>query len=119
MSITGERSVGNLINFSCKCGNEWWGGMRNDECRRCKKTGKHIPFEKRVGLGYFRCDCGRTFVGKAGGDVRSKCHGCDKLNLPYAIEPMGEVKKKSTLTHNCELCKGRGECPVANGRRKF
>lgn len=106
-----ERPVGSLGCYTC-CGRVWWGGPRNRQCNRCHRDGADVPFGKRVGLGHFRCECGRTFVGFGRGDVRSKCHGCQRLVLPHAMEPPGQVEAKSSLKHHCELCGGRGRCPL-------
>eukprot|EP00052_Salpingoeca_macrocollata_P000467 m.20412 g.20412 ORF g.20412 m.20412 type:complete len:129 (-) comp10546_c0_seq1:33-419(-) len=115
LSLREGHPLGVLINYKCAlCRRTWWGARSNADCSRCKRAGQELPLEERVGLGHFRCDCGRTFVGMARGDVRSKCHGCQALVLPHTIEPPGQVKRKSNLAHHCELCDGHGNCPLKN-----
>ena len=114
-NLHGKRPVGIMLEFQCgRCQRTWWGTQRNKTCKRCNVEAPKVPFEKRVGLGHFKCTCGRNFVGVARGDVKSKCHGCNALVSPWAIEPPGEMKRKSSLSHNCELCHGEGYCPLMN-----
>ena len=114
----------NIIQYKCStCQIYKWGRLGSKPncqvCSRCKAPVKIVPREKWVGLGHFRCLCGRTFVGKARKVVHSKCYACGNLCLPWKIRPMGEVKRKSDLTHHCELCHGSGSCPIAGNTSPF
>eukprot|EP01126_Amoeba_proteus_P020961 TRINITY_DN21284_c0_g1_i1.p1 TRINITY_DN21284_c0_g1~~TRINITY_DN21284_c0_g1_i1.p1 ORF type:complete len:136 (+),score=11.77 TRINITY_DN21284_c0_g1_i1:48-455(+) len=96
-------------NYECvHCKKQWWAFV-GTKCYQCKKRGTLVPSDRVIGLGHFRCTtCTRTFVGKARGDVSSKCHSCGTIVLPHEIGPPGEVKKKSNHSHNCQLCGGTG-----------
>ena len=67
-----------------------------------------------LGIGIFKCKCGRTYRGFSRGDITSKCHICQTENLPFDIRrgkrpDKGEVTDKS---HYCNACKGKENCPI-------
>ena len=109
-------------NFKClHCHRSWWGTNNfKSICKDCKVKASAVPFKEQVGLGHFRCECGHSFVGMAKGDVRSKCFKCQEMVLPHTIEPPREIKRKSDsrYAHHCQLCNGRGNCPLKELRRQ-
>ena len=99
---------------SCRTGNYWWGSVKNKTCNRCKKEATKLPLQKMIGIGWFQCTCGRRYAGFCRGDVMSKCHGCQKKNLPRFIVPVEKDDKRegSDKKHHCEQCKGDYDCPI-------
>ena len=118
---------GNLIKslysyqYECiGCNKRRWGNLNHDSCKNCKNKVKILPFIEMIGIGWFVCKCRRIYAGFSRGNVTSKCHGCQKENLPYFIvegdDPKGYEETKNF--HYCSKCKGSNKCPiVAQARR--
>ena len=81
-----------------------------------KEVLQKLPFNKMIGIGWFECECGRTYKGKARGDVTSKCHNCQAENLPSFILPGDSAKKEQPTDkrHYCSECKGSANCPISS-----
>ena len=69
-----------------------------------------------IGIGWFECECGRTYRGFSRGDITSKCHNCQTENLPYFIGKGKRADKgmKTDNSHYCNACKGKDDCPILN-----
>jgi hypothetical protein len=113
-----------IKQYRC-CRKRWWGGSANNTCKSCGQACAPLPLAEMLGIGWFSCAaCDRTFAGKARGDVTSPCNGCHRQLLPEFIVPGSDAARPDggTSTHNCALCNGRGDCPIAGrlggGRRR-
>ena len=72
-----------------------------------------------IGIGQFKCECGRSYAGKSRGDVTSKCYGCQTHNLPFTITKGIKSNKdeRAINSHYCNVCKDykpadRKRCPI-------
>lgn len=119
-----------IFQFKCKgCRNTWWGTVHKNTCRMCQAIVERLPLAQMTGIGWFRCHCSRVYAGFSAGNVTSKCHGCNKENLPLFIVPGDDAAKPdgSRRQHYCNACKGKTPCPIVNrarniggrGRRRF
>ena len=112
-----QRKSLHIVQFKCKCSNSWWGSLKNNTCRKCKKSNAtKLPLEQMIGIGWFHCKCGRKYAGFCKGSVSSKCHGCQTENFASFILPGDKAAKeeKTDKSHYCNACKGNGTCPIVN-----
>ena len=109
-----------IHQYKCKkCKNTWWGKSINNSCKGCNEIVEKLPLTQMIGVAWFECPCGRRYAGFCRGDVTSKCHVCEKKNLPLFIVPGDKVEGKKTYSHHCSMCNGSGHCPiVASAQRK-
>ena len=126
-----ERKSHYIVQYKC-CGNTWWGTSKNT-CRRCKKSGKVVPFNAMIGIGWFTCVCGRKFAGFCRGgtcllyyiisltkqDVTSKCHGCNTECFADFIVPGEKASGKGGKSHYCAKCRGSLGCPIVNAAKNY
>jgi hypothetical protein len=95
----------------------WWGPIKNKICFTCGEVAEKLKLEARIGIGWFKCRCGRIYAGFSQGDVTSKCHGCQIENYPKFIVRGNKASKneKTNKHHYCDICKGnRNNCPIVN-----
>ena len=110
----------NLHQYEC-CKKRWWGDyVGANMCGTCNSMVKMLPLLKMVGIGWFKCKCGRKYAGFSRGDVTSKCHGCEVENLPSFILPGDSAKKLQSTDkrHYCSACEGSYPCPIINENQK-
>ena len=65
--------------------------------------------------GWFSCPCGRKYAGFSQGNITSKCHACQRENFPEFIVPgekADKQEKDDKKTHYCNVCHGKGHCPI-------
>ena len=106
----------NVFQYNC-CENRWWGNISNNKCFTCKKTCEILPLAQMIGIGRFKCKCGRKYQGFSRGDTTSKCHACNTENLPYTILPGDKAARDDRNrenSHYCNACKGNSDCPIVN-----
>ena len=115
-----------IFQFKCnskKCkGKCWWGSMKNQMCKNCMKTATKLNLEESIGIGWFKCHCGRRYAGFSRGDVTSKCHTCKTENYPEFIVPGDRASQKEKSTdkqHYCAECKGDYHCPIVEEARRI
>ena len=108
----GKQKSNFIHQYTC-CGHKWWGADSNNTCKSCKKTVAKLSFAEMIGVAWFKCECGLIYAGFCHGNVRSKCHGCERKNFPEFIVPGDEAgSSKREKTHHCEMCHGVGHCPL-------
>ena len=102
--------------FYCKdCDHHWWTNVPKDrpvsQCRECKTDYDAIPYELQPLLGKHTCSCGNTFVGWTSEGVKSPCYKCRENILPEEFLTPRPIRRKTSNTHNCNVCNGNGNCP--------
>ncbi|RNA33130.1 hypothetical protein BpHYR1_037068 [Brachionus plicatilis] len=107
--------------FSCKqCYKSWWTRVRVfkqvSRCKKCYVKYDPIPTDLEFGCGYFECKlCDNSFLGKIQFGRSSKCFTCQKDCFPkYIINRVNDPNFRSGKKHSCQICHGRGRCPVYN-----
>lgn len=115
-----------IFQFECnsyKCkGKRWWGSMMNQICKNCMETAKKLKLEETIGIGWFKCKCGRRYAGFSRGDVASACHGCKMENYPEFIvsgDRASHEEKSTDKKHNCAECEGGYHCPIVEEARRI
>ena len=125
--LEAQRKSQGVFQYKCKCNRKvWWGGAKNNTCRKCSAVVEKLPLEKMVGVGWFECAlCNRRFAGFAQGNVASPCHLCHAKLFPSFIVPGDNVQgEKKKHDHCCAACGGSQHCPIVEkamsmgGRRK-
>ena len=113
-----EKSL-HIFQFKCtnkRCSQKvWWGSMKNQMCRNCGRQANKLDLEQTIGIGWFKCQCGRKYAGFSRGDVTSKCHGCHMENYAEFIVPgdrANQDEKKPDKQHYSNICKGDNDCPI-------
>ena len=109
-----RHKANHIFQYKC-CSKTWWGSIKNNKCKKCNKEVVKLPLSKMIGIGWFKCQCGRKYAGFCRGDVTSKCHGCQQENLASFIVPGDEAhnkEKSNGNAHHCAMCHGVGNCPI-------
>lgn len=106
--------------FECQdCCRVFWVDMSGDrdydtQCPDC--NGDAFGYGgPSIGIGWFKCECGRIFAGFCKSDVPSKCHGCQREVLAAFVTEGDRADKKDGAKkkqHHCNVCRGDGTCPV-------
>ena len=102
--------------FSCaNCEHDWWENVPKhkpvSQCRKCETDYDAVPFDLEPKIGKHTCACGNTFTGWTSEGVTSPCYACGRDVLPEELLPPRSIKKTTNNTHNCNTCKGQGNCP--------
>jgi ribosomal protein L37AE/L43A len=101
----------------CKCGHEWT--VPHDSniwAAACYKCNAGTGY--RIGIGEYNCDCGNTFVSVARLDVKAPCYNkkcmlVGRMVPTYSLRSVDrDIQKKTNKAHNCDRCRGRGNCPL-------
>eukprot|EP00759_Apiculatamorpha_spiralis_P034025 PhF_6_TR35104/c3_g1_i1/m.51166 len=108
-----------IIQYGCpNCDKTGWGPVgKKFTCRQCGIDAEEVPFEKQIGVAWFRCYCGRKFrsvaVGWAG--FTCPCKNCGAAVRPLFFLPPSETSTRSEkkYAHDCSLC-GNGNCPLVD-----
>ena len=92
----------------------WWGdnGEYDDICGKCGDHGEKLNKSEMIGIGWFRCECGKIFAGFCKGCIASKCFKCDRDVLPAFVVEGDDAGQQTEKKHQCNACEGRGRCPV-------
>jgi hypothetical protein len=122
-----ERFAKFVVEFKCSsrnCGRRtWWGSPSKAGNCRCGKPAAAVPLGQQVGLGWFRCTCGRTWasVAKGSGWCDCKAASCGKRISPdfFTAPDKGGPSGPKKQTHSCSLCHGNGSCPLLGGRGNY
>lgn len=74
-----------------------------------------------IGIGWFKCDCGRIFAGFCRGNVPSKCHTCHRdVMAAFVVEGDNAGKSEATeRKHQCNACFGRKHCPIVEEAKRI
>ena len=102
--------------FSCaKCEHDWWENVPKhkpvSQCRKCQTKYDAVPSHQEPKIGKHTCACGNTFTGWTSEGVMSPCYACGRDVLPEILLRPRPIKSKTDKTHNCNTCKGQGNCP--------
>ena len=53
-----------IHQYKCKCSpKRWWGSNANNVCNKCNAKNKHLDLKNTIGIGWFKCLCGRVYAG--------------------------------------------------------
>ncbi len=117
-----------IFQYECpECDEMWWGNLLNKSCKDCKDDiglsikGRKLDLNEMVGIGWFKCDCGRTFSSFVAEGVKCKCHACGKASTPACVvsgdDPSNATKSGAKSSHWCSLCNGNGFCSAVAAAR--
>lgn len=115
-----------LRQFKCEeCDRLWWerAGPRNSpcsECHGCEQLKSAIPrgHEEGVGACKFICDCGNEYTVLCRRKDTAPCYKCNRKDVESCeFHPPRRLNRKTSNTHNCSRCNGRGNCPNLNSFR--
>ena len=64
-----------------------------------------------VGIGTFKCSCGRQYTVRCKRNDTARCFNCGKGNYPSRFGSPRRIERKTNSKHECSQCNGRGNCP--------
>lgn len=85
------------------------------KCHTCDKMCAPVPTgeEEGVKICHFTCTkCDKEYVVQCKMSNTALCYECKTVQVaPHSFEKLRKIDRKTSNTHSCSECNGRGNCP--------